>query len=659
MTIEIATSTDQHPLEPLTVAEITRIRELLSAADQINVNTRFSYVQLREPAKQDLLAGESVQRIVDVVTTDLATLESVQFLIDLDSGLIERERRFDHATHGSGPMFDEDFANIPDIVNSDPRWVDALARRGVTDLSLVRTPSITAGYFGFEEDTKARVARVVAWKQDHAGDIAYAHPVDGIVAHVDLTNKKVIRVIESDITHVPAESGNYLDPQYRGPDRTTLKPISITQPEGVSFSLEEGHLRWENWDMRVGFNSREGLTLHQISLDSRPVIYRASVPEMVVNYGDPEPTRNWQNYFDMGESRIGASANSLKLGCDCLGEIRYVDAVLADDLGNPMTIENAICIHEEDYGILWKHTDPWSNSVETRRQRRLVVSFFSTVGNYDYGLYWYFYLDGTIQLEAKATGIVATTGHRGGDYPYSPEIAPGLGAPAHQHLFCARIDPMIDGIANFVEEVEFRGLPIHPDDNVNGNAITRIIKRFKSEKEAVRDADGKVGRTWKIGSAERNNRMGKPTAFTLHPEGKPLLLADPDSSVAKRAAFARHHLWVTRFDADQQWPAGLLVNQSRGGGGLPSYIEGDRPIDGADIVVWHVFGLTHWPRLEDYPVMPVEYTGFTLTPNGFFDRNPTLDVPASLDNGHCSAEMFDREDSGRDPHGSCAGHHTN
>ena len=60
----------------------------------------------------------------------------------------------------------------------------------------------------------------------------------------------------------------------------------------------------------------------------------------------------------------------------------------------------------------------------------------------------------------------------------------------------------------------------------------------------------------------------------------------------------------------------------------------DRPIEGTDIVVWHSFGLTHLVRPEDWPVMPVESTGFWLVPFGFFDRNPALDVPPSTPGRH-------------------------
>ena len=74
-------------------------------------------------------------------------------------------------------------------------------------------------------------------------------------------------------------------------------------------------------------------------------------------------------------------------------------------------IENAICLHEEDYGIQWKHNDGMGAPNEVRRSRRLVISSISTIGNYDYGLFWYLYLDGTIEAEVKLTGIVGISAY--------------------------------------------------------------------------------------------------------------------------------------------------------------------------------------------------------------------------------------------------------
>jgi primary-amine oxidase len=330
---------------------------------------------------------------------------------------------------------------------------------------------------------------------------------------------------------------------------------------------------------------------------------------------------------------------------DCLGEIAYLDATVTDDGGQPRTIPNAVCIHEEDFGILWKHTDIFNGSAQSRRQRRLVVSYFTTVGNYDYGFYWYFYLDGTIECEIKATGVLFTSAYPAGgksggspgsrgssppsqqsDHPYSTEVAPGLAAPFHQHLFSARLDMTVDGLANAVEEVDVTGLPIGPD-NPHGNAIVQRVTRLTRESQAGRRADSARGRTWRIISTERTNRFGHPTSYTLYPESAPVLLADPASSLAKRASFAANHLWVTRYDPRHRYSAGDFVNQNPGGAGLEAFVAGDRDIDGTDIVVWHTFGPTHVPRLEDWPVMPVARCGFMLKPTGFFDRNPTLDVP--------------------------------
>ena len=422
----------------------------------------------------------------------------------------------------------------------------------------------------------------------------------------------------------------------QGPPLDSLRPIEITQPEGRSFTVEDGRVRWGKWDLRIGFNEREGLTLHQIAFDGRPICYRASIAEMVVPYADPAPTRFWQNYFDCGEYMFARYADSLQLGCDCLGDIHYVDAVIADDFGRPKTITNAICMHEEDTGVLWKHSDIFTNSREVRRQRRLVISFFTPIGNYDYGFYWYLYLDGTIQLEVKATGIVFTAAYPEGGNDYASEVAPGLGAPYHQHLFSARLDMTVDGVRNAVEEADAERVPMG-EGNPYGNAFRQRRTRLARESQAQRRADGSVVRTWHIVNPEKQNALGQDVGYALLAEGKATLLADEASSIHARATFATNHLWVTRYDPAERYPAGDFVNQNPGGAGLPAWVQADREIDGEDIVVWHTFGTTHFPRPEDWPIMPVDHTGFTLKPVGFFDRNPALDVPPAR-SAHCHGE---------------------
>jgi primary-amine oxidase len=628
-----------HPLDPVTADELRAGRRILEAAGLVTPTVRFSYYGLEEPPKAEVLdypAGPAPERRLRALLVDVVSGVLTDAVVSVTGEVVTSSRIVDPVLEGQFPILDHDFARAEEIVHADAEWREAMAKRGLTEIAKVRACPLTAGSYDLPDESGRRLVRVLAFVHESPEDLAWAHPVDGVAAYVDLIEGRVIKLIDELDLPVPAESGDYNDPAVRGPERTSLRPIEITQPEGPSFSVDGHAVQWENWSLRVGFDVREGLTLHQISYDEgdqrRPVVYRASVPEMVVPYGDPGPTRYWQNYFDTGEYLVGKFANSLELGCDCLGEITYLDATIPDDHGQPKTIRNAICIHEEDAGILWKHTDMFSGSSETRRQRRLVISFFSTVGNYDYGFYWYLYLDGKIELEVKLTGILFTSAYRGKDYPYTTEVAPGLGGPAHQHLFSARLDMMVDGLENSVDEIDVHGLPVG-DENPWGNAIGRTITRLTSESLASRPADATRGRTWRVTNTTKRNRLGEPVGFTLFPQASPSLIADPASPLAQRAGFATKQLWVTQYDPSERYPAGDFVNQHPGGCGLPAFTAANRSVDGADIVLWHTFGPTHFPRVEDWPVMPVETCGFVIKPSGFFDRNPTLDVPAT--HKHC------------------------
>ncbi|MFD6157511.1 primary-amine oxidase [Nocardia sp. NPDC060256] len=619
-----------HPLALPTETEIAEVRAVVADAGLIAPTTRFVYVGLDEPDKYEVYRWSgALDRRFRVLLHDIDRPNAIDLLVSLGRRTVLSQRRLDAVVDGQLPVLDEEFELVEAVLSTDPGWLAALAARGL-DVAQVRVAPLSAGVFDYAGEEGRRILRGLAFHQQHEKDHPWAHPVDGLVAFVDVMTREVLRVLDTGPVDVPQESGNFDDPAVTGPPRTTQQPIEITQPDGPSFTVHGNLVEWEKWSVRVGFDAREGLVLHQIGFHdhgrTRPIIHRASIAEMVVPYADPSPIRSWQNYFDTGEYLVGRYANALELGCDCLGDITYFDAVIADETGNPRILRNAICMHEEDFGVLWKHTDLWTGSREVRRQRRLVISFFTTVGNYDYGFFWYLYLDGTIGFEVKATGIVFTAAYPGLDHPFSTQVAPGLGAPHHQHLFSARLDMMVDGHRNRVEEVDSVRVPIGPD-NPHGNAFTLRRTTLARESTAQRLADNRVGRTWRISNPDVRNRLGLPVSYALYPEGKETLLADDAAPIAKRAAFATKSLWVTRYDPAQRYAAGDFVNQHPGGAGLPEYVAADRPLDNEDLVVWHTFGLTHFPRPEDWPIMPVDYTGFVLKPVGFFDRNPTLDVP--------------------------------
>jgi primary-amine oxidase len=387
---------------------------------------------------------------------------------------------------------------------------------------------------------------------------------------------------------------------------------------------------WQKWHMRVGFNVREGLVLHTVGYEDRgrlrPIAHRLSFAELVVPYGDPSPGQYRRTAFDIGEWGFGELTNSLELGCDCLGQIRYFDVDLVDSRGVAYTIKNAICLHEEDAGVLWKHVDPKAGT-ETRRMRRLVVSFVVTVANYEYLVYWRFYQDGSIECEVRLTGIPIVGFFGDGEAPpYGALVDRRTYAPYHQHLIVARLDLDIDGEANTVYEVHSEAVPIGPE-NPFGTAMIAPSTPLRTEAEAQQTADPMSQRYWKVVNHGSRNALGEPVAYKLLPTSSPPAFVSPESPAMKRAGVVGKHLWVTPFEPDERFPCGDYPNQSAADDGLPVWTAANRPIDDTDVVLWHVFGAHHVTRPEDWPMMSVEIVGFWLKPVGFFDRSPALDVP--------------------------------
>lgn len=624
-----------HPLDPLTPDEIRCAARLArKAMEDISGELRFEIIELLEPPKAAVrryTPGDAVDRAARVNVYLKDKVGVWQLKISLTQELV-LERK--HAESACPMIQPEEFMVLEQLVKSDTRFIEACAKRGITDMDLVCVDPWSGGRFGHEDEEGKHISHTFCWVRSHATDNLYAHPVEGLNAVVDIRAMEVLRVDDWGIIPVPNQDYNY-DAASQEALRTDLRPIEITQPEGVSFSIKGSELRWHDWSLRLGFNGRESLTLHDIRFKDRPVLYRASLVEMVVPYGSPKNAHFRKNVFDIGEYGLGKLVNSLKLGCDCLGAIQYLDTWVCDINGEPRQCENAICLHEEDDGILWKHLDFRLDKTEVRRARKLVISCIATVGNYEYACYWYLYLDGQIEFEIKATGIINTVGcEPGHPSKYGTEVAPGVEGQIHQHHFCVRLDLSIDGDQNSVLECDTVAEPAGPD-NPYGNAF--YMRETPVDVEGGRNLSFEHERYWKFINPNRSNALGQPTGYKLHPEKSVTPYADPTSPSGVRMPFVYKQLWLTSYDADERYPGGDFMNQSDGSDGVHTYATKEKNIENADVVAWHVFGLHHLPRPEDFPVQPVVKTGFMLTPVGFFDRNPTLDIPPSDQGNSCHA----------------------
>lgn len=412
--------------------------------------------------------------------------------------------------------------------------------------------------------------------------------------------------------------------------RADLKPLNIVQSEGASFTVsnfsQQGRtVAWQKWDFKVGFNQREGMVLYDVYYDGRPLFYRLSLSDMNIPYADPRHPFHKKAAFDLGDAGAGTMANNLKLGCDCLGSIYYFSAVLSNNEGLPLPMENVVCLHEQDAGIGWKHTNYRTGRAVVTRNRELVLQSIITVSNYEYILAFMFNQAGEVDYEVRATGILSTQPiDEGVEVPFGSVVHPGVVATHHQHIFSLRIDPMLDGHLNSLVYDEAHAMP---RSELNPHGIGYTVTTTTVSESSGLDLDYDVNRTFKITNPSvRNPVNGKAVSYKIHAPPFQKMLADADSFHSKRAEFADHHIYVTSYRDGELYSGGKYTNQSRGGTGVRSWANRRDDVAEKDIVVWVQFGLNHIPRIEDFPVMPCEIIKVALKPVNFFTKNPALDV---------------------------------
>lgn len=637
-----------HPLEPLSVAEIHNSVILVRNMPQFNRQMfTFHVVRLLEPSKQEVWQAEVERKPLERKTFVVILVHKPLMTYELVVSLTQKRVLNVVNVPGIQPSFvSGEYELCQDIVRDDPMFHE-FCKKHKLDIDRVWIECWAAGHFSSDDDPTHRLVRPLLFYLSEPDANAYANPIDFVDVLVDLVDKKVVQIHYNGNPEMIPPAGdkhaNFGDPWFKADNcRNDLKPLEVIQRDGPSFNVDNHLVTWQRFSFRVGFNQREGMVLHDISYHppgerKRPIIYRLSFGEMIVPYGDPKPPNVRKNAFDAGEDGLGNSICSLKLGCDCLGFIHYFDVSYVNMHGKVVTVPNAVCLHEEDDGILWKHMWWRTGQVDMRRGRKLVVSFIATVANYDYGFYVIFRQDGTISTEVKMTGIVSTSTLPAGvnTHKYGTVVAPQLNASVHQHFFTARLDMAVDGARCRIEEVDVVAETEGPH-NPHKNGFYPVSSLIETEKKSGRMVDHSRARHWVVTSSQRRNRMNHPTAYRLVPFLDVRPFASLDSSVMLRAPHLQRHLWVTNTHPEEIFPTGKYPNQRKGSDGVYDWVQKDRNLVDTDLTVWYTFGLTHVVRPEEWPVMPTEKIGFTLQPFGFFDCNPTLDTHPNPNGQHAS-----------------------
>ncbi|KAH7915737.1 copper amine oxidase [Hygrophoropsis aurantiaca] len=717
-----------HPLDPLTPDEINAVtltvRSHTAAHTSIKA-VRFITCYLLPPPKKAVLAALGIPLAPGNkpdLPTKIVRKAEVDFLDVINGGCYNGILSLDDGKwvvdtitlvpDGSEPQITvEELNACEQIVRNDPQ-VQALAKEVGVLPHQICADGWAIGYDErFPKSLRLQQALLFARFGEH--DNLYAHPLD-FVPVVDSVAEKVIHVDfpptykksadGSAVLGVPTTEGPPLDeesqeasnrqrisaprtsfdflpdlmektePNYR--PRDDIKPLHVVQPEGVSFKMNGNVLEWQKWKMHIAFSHREGIAISTVTYNDdgevRPIFYRLSVAEMVVPYGAPEFPHPRKFAFDTGEYGMGTMANELSLGCDCLGQIHYLPGAYVTHAGTAIVIKNVICIHEEDAGVLWKHTDyrPGGRA-QTVRSRRLVVSMVCTLANYEYIWNYYFYQDGNVELEIRLTGILQVyAGADGEPNPHGTTVAPNVNAHLHQHLFSLRVDPILDGLYNTVVESDIVPLaaPTGSKENFAGNGFIVKDTVLKSQvADGARDFDWAAERRWRITNPARTHySSGKAASYAIMMKGGVTpLMAKPDSWIARRGTFATKSLWVVRDEEDakggKMWPSGKYVPQTRDEpvDSVGRWVkEGSGSIENEDIVLYLTVGTTHVPRPEDWPVMPVEHVNVLFKPNNFFTKNPSMDVPGTKD-PHSKPAFANGTSNGTNGHSNGTNGHSN
>jgi len=628
-----------HPLDALQTQEYWSVYDVLRDSGKIDSDTVTHSVLLHEPAKDRVLAwkpGDAVFREAEVILVRKGL--TIEALVDIANRKLEswRERKDVQA-----PVTRNEFRELDEVMKKDPRVVAALKKRGITDLNPVACFADPFSYFALPEHDGHRIM-MGGCSYTHGVYLGWSRDIEGLQIKVDATQKKVLQVIEEDITPVSEAAVNYQDLETAPRPGTT--PIGVSQPLGRSFQVKGSEVAWQNWRFRFRLDPRLGAIVNLAGIEDgnrfRSVLYEGSLSELYVPYMDP--ALGWTNrvFIDAGEFyATGHILKPLRAEVDCPSTAVYFDSLAWEEHGFPVIHSQVACLFESYSGDpAWRHFE--DHQLSGSGARVLVLRTAAVIGNYDYVLDWRFERDGNLRVAVGATGIVETKavkaknavdarGHlaAGAGDEFGHFVAENTVGVNHDHFFSFRLDVDVDGVNNSF-------MPMRLVKRQLNNPLRKSIwvaesSTAKSERDAMMDIHLDRPAMWHFVNPNVKGPLGYPTGYELMPGTTAASLLDPDDGPQKVGAFSAHQLWVTPYAQDERFASGVYPTQSKGDDGLAVWTRANRPIENTDIVAWYTLGFHHVTRAEDWPVMPVMWHDFVLRPFDFFPASPVITLPAA------------------------------
>ncbi|MDT8399331.1 MAG: hypothetical protein RQ899_12015 [Pseudomonadales bacterium] len=619
-----------HPMDALTAAEIRSVVNILRESGRMLPQARFAALTLLENDKAEVKAwreGMPIERKAFAVVMQNGQVFEADININDGSLASWRERE------GVQPRVLLEETDVNDLLWADERWQDAMGRRGYdADDALFCTP-LTPGPVPPRGYAGRRILYSSCFDVNDENLMTFGLPIEGLMAIIDVGNREVLDVI--DLGVVPQASDRpSLDYEQSARYRARARPVKIVTPEGSNIQIDGSMINWDNWHFHLRTDQRVGPVISLVSYDDRgerrDIAYQISVSEMFVPYMDPAATWSWKAYMDVGEYGFGLLSSPLKPGADCPESALYLDQVIADDLGNPLVLQNSVCVFERPTGgPLWRHVGDIADASVAAVE--LVARMAPVVGNYDYLVDYVFTKAGDIDVRAGAAGIDAVKAVAAqslaaegveDETAYGTMIANGLVGINHDHFISFRVDLDIDGQANraVFDKVTTRRLPRSNPRRSLWTVDPETVSREGALQQTM--SEGFL----RIESAGRKNKMGYATGYQLYPGHNATSMLSSNDPLQARADWSREPLWLTRYAANERYASGDYPNQNSEPDGLMQWTTDREDIENEDIVLWYTVGFRHITRAEDWPGMPTLWHSFRLRPFNFFDGSPVMDV---------------------------------
>lgn len=606
---------------------------------------------MQEPKKSLVLNWNKGDPLLPRKASVVARVKNISYVLAVDLTTEEVTVHETDSSSGYPTMTIEDMTSSTWAPLANEEFNRTVLERGV-DLKDLACLPISLGWYGEKEENR-RLIKVQCYSMKDTANF-YMRPIEGLTVLLDLDTKEVLEITDKG-KNIPIPKAANTDYRYSAlglqEQMKLINPISLEQPQGPSFAIEDEHLvKWANWEFHLKPDPRAGVIVSQARVrdpdsgEMRNVMYKGFSSELFVPYMDPTDAWYFKTYMDAGEYGFGLQAMPLDPLNDCPRNAYYMDGVFSAADGTPYVRSNMICVFESYAGdIGWRHAESPITGMgikEVRPKVTLVVRMAASVANYDYIVDWEFQTDGLIRIKVGLSGILMVKGtayenmnqiSNQVENLFGTLLSENVIGVIHDHFITFYLDMDIDGSDNSFVKVNIMRQETSPGESPRKSYLKAIRNVAKTEKDAQIKLKLYDPAEFHVINPTKKTRVGNPVGYKVVPGGTAASLLDPEDPPQKRGAFTNNQIWVTPYNESEQWAGGLFVYQSKGEDTLAVWSDRDRSIENQDIVLWYTLGFHHIPCQEDFPTMPTVSSSFDLKPVNFFESNPILRIPPNVE----------------------------